>query len=228
MQRLAAFAIDANNVLVARDDARLDGGDAARVGDNAFVGNIRGAQVFAKRFAGLVGGSFAGADDAKHFDARAERGEICGDVSGAAEAFALLDEIDDGDGGFGREARRGAPEIAVEHEVADDSDAFAAKARDKALEASGGLGEVSGRSGHNFGDVGSVLSAVARSVGSFGGLVDDQDRNVVADRVDAAAGVALKAASGVGELAERGLAFRTDENVEKIFGNRHGGSGVEN
>jgi hypothetical protein len=67
----------------------------------------------------------------------------------------------------------------------------------------------------------------APSVRSFGGLVDDQDGNLVADRVDAAAGVALEAAGGVGERMERGLALRTDENVEKVLGNRHEGSGVE-
>ena len=87
-----------------------------------------GAQAFAQRVRGIVAAAFR-PDDAEDFDARAERGEIGGDVAGAAEAFALLDEIDDGDGGFGREARGGAPEVAVEHQVAEDADAFALRRR---------------------------------------------------------------------------------------------------
>ena len=47
MERLAALSIDANNVLMARDDARLDAGDASRVGNDAFVGDIRSAQILA-------------------------------------------------------------------------------------------------------------------------------------------------------------------------------------
>src|SRR5262249_50589462 len=132
MKRLSAFAIDTNDMLMARDDARFDRRDAARVGEYTFVGNIRRPQIFAKRFAQLVNGSFAHADDAKHFDLRPECSQICRDVSSAAETFALLDEIDNGDGGFGGEARGSAPEVAVEHEVADDSDAFAAQTRDEA------------------------------------------------------------------------------------------------
>ena len=152
MERLTAFAIDADDVLMARDDARLDRGDAARVGEQTLVGNICGAKLLSQRFTGLVDGSFAGTDGAEHFDARAQFSKIRGDVGGAAEAIVLLGEIDDGDGSFGRETRRGAPEVAVEHEVADDSDAFAVETRDEALEASGGLGEISVRSGHSFGD----------------------------------------------------------------------------
>src|SRR5579871_4007954 len=103
MKGLASLAIDANDVLMARDDARFDGGDAACVADNAFVGNIRGTQVFAKRFAGLVSRRFTSADNAKHFDARPERGEIGGNVPGSAEALALLDKVDNRNSGFWRQ-----------------------------------------------------------------------------------------------------------------------------
>src|ERR1700733_11067251 len=66
-----------------------------------------------------------------------------------------------------------------------------------------------------------------RSVGRFGGLVDDQHRNVVADRIDSAAGFALEPAGCVRQLAKRSLALRADKYVEKIFGNQHEGSVVE-
>ena len=132
----------------------------------------------------------------------------------------MLHEIDNGDGRFGREPRRGAPQITVEHQVADDSDSLAAKARHEALQASDGLGEISRQRCHDF-------LRGKRSVGRFGGLVDDQHRNLVADRVDPPAGFAMEPASSVGELAERSLALRTNENMEKIFRNRHEGSGVE-
>jgi hypothetical protein len=71
-----------------------------------------------------------------------------------------------------------------------------------------------------------MFERVARSVGSFGGLVDDQDGNFVSDRVDAAACLALEAAGGVGELHEWRLARRADKDIEEIFGNRHESSGA--
>src|SRR5579872_6480143 len=151
MQRLAAFAVNANNVLVARDDTRLDGGDAARVGDDAFVGNIRGAQVFAQRLAGFVDWSFTWADHSKQFHAGAKRGEIGCNISGAAKALALLDIIDNRNGSFGRKARSGSPKIAIEHQVADDSDALAAQARDETLQSGGGVSEVSRQVRHELG-----------------------------------------------------------------------------
>ena len=64
--------------------------------------------------------------------------------------------------------------------------------------------------------------------GCFGGLIDDQYRNVVANRIDAPARFALQAIRGVSERAQRCLALRTDEDVEQIFRNRHEGSGCKN
>src|SRR5260370_16782024 len=81
------------------------------------------------------GAGFVIADDAEAFHTRAESGEIRRNVARAAEAFALLDEIDHGNGRLRREARGGAPKIAVEHEIAEDADAFPAKSRNQALQA---------------------------------------------------------------------------------------------
>ena len=64
-------------------------------------------------------------------------------------------------------------------------------------------------------------------VGSFCGLIDDQHGNVIANRVDAPANLALQAVGGIGERVERSLALRANENVEKVFRNRHDGSAVE-
>lgn len=133
-ERFAAFMVNTDDLLVASDDASFYRGDALGVGEDAFVDDVGGAETFLQGAAGFVG-----ADGAEDFHARAEGGEIGRHVAGAAEAFALLGEIDDGDGGLGREARGGAPKVTVEHEVAEDADAFAAQAREQAFEACGGI-----------------------------------------------------------------------------------------
>jgi hypothetical protein len=56
----------------------------------------------------------------------------------------------------------------------------------------------------------------ARSVWRFGGLVNNQNWNLVANRVNAAAGVAFEPACRVGELTQRCFALRADEDIEKI------------
>lgn len=125
--------VDANDLLVACDDARFYGGDALGVSDGAAVHDIGGAKAGAKGAAGFVI-----ADGTEGFHARAKRGEIGGNVAGATEAFTLGDKINDGNSGFGREARSGAPEVAVEHEIAKNADALVAQARDQAFEARDG------------------------------------------------------------------------------------------
>ena len=51
----------------------------------------------------------------------------------------------------------------------------------------------------------------------LGSLVDDQHRNIVADRINAATGFALQTVGRVGERTEWCLALWTHENVEEIF-----------
>ena len=111
---------------MASDDARFYGSDARGVSEHALVSDTFGGEFLADCGGGLVGGfrrSLVGADGAEHFDLGAEGREIGGDVACTAEAFGLLYELDDGDGGLGGEARGGAPKVAVEHEVADYPDA---------------------------------------------------------------------------------------------------------
>src|SRR6266404_2746723 len=139
---------------MARNDARLHGGYAPRIGEDALVGGVRGAETIAQ-----CCGWFVGSDGAEAFHARPEGGEIGGDVACAAEALALLDEIDYGDSRFGRKARGGAPEIAVEHEVAENADALTAQAGDQALQP---LGVTLDLIGHKGRDCGGFNCAILR------------------------------------------------------------------
>jgi len=111
-ERFAALVIHANNLLVAGNNARFYGGDALRIGDNSFVHDVCGAQTFLQSAPGFII-----SNNAEHFHFGAERGNVCADVAGAAEAFALLDEINDGNRRFRRKARGRAPEVAIEHQV---------------------------------------------------------------------------------------------------------------
>src|SRR5258708_6708913 len=89
------------------------------VGDQAFVIDTGVVQAFAEGSTRLVV-----ADSAERFHARAQPRQIGRDVACPAQAFTLLDKIHDGNGSFRRKARSGAPKIAVQHEVAQDADAF--------------------------------------------------------------------------------------------------------
>ena len=64
--------------------------------------------------------------------------EIRGDVAGSAQARSFRDEIDDGHGGFRRKAIGAAPDVAVEHQIADDADAAAAEAGGEFFEIASG------------------------------------------------------------------------------------------
>src|SRR5260370_619707 len=70
-QRLAALLIDAHDVVVLCDNTRLYRGDAFRIGENAFVRDVRGAKAFLQSAPGLI---IAG--NSKRFHARAERRSV--------------------------------------------------------------------------------------------------------------------------------------------------------
>src|SRR5579883_939152 len=85
-KRIAALAVDANDLLVARDDARFHGGDPMGIGKDAANGNARFSQASVQRRTGFVRSKsfrFAraawrwricfAADRAKRHDARAKR-----------------------------------------------------------------------------------------------------------------------------------------------------------
>src|ERR1700716_761262 len=106
-QRFAALAIDAHDLLMARDDARFDCGHTPWVSESAFINNVIVAKAIAQR-----GARFIISDDTEAFHACFEREKIRSNFSRPAEAFALLDEIYDGNRGFRRQARGGTPKIA--------------------------------------------------------------------------------------------------------------------
>ena len=58
--------------------------------------------------------------DADNDGLRAEAGEIHGDVGCAARLLVLVHAAHNGDGRFGRDAPHLAPDVFVEHDVADD------------------------------------------------------------------------------------------------------------
>jgi hypothetical protein len=74
------------------------------------------------------GAGFVASDNTKGSNARAKRGEICRDVSGAAQSFAFFEEVDYRHGRFGRNAVCISPNVAVKHPIADDGKAAAAHA----------------------------------------------------------------------------------------------------
>src|SRR6267378_542560 len=135
----AAFVIHANNLLVAGNDARFYGGDALRIADHPFARDVRSSQTSVQSSTGFV---ISG--DTKRFHSGAERDDVRGDVAGAAETFALLDEIHDGNRGLRRKARGRPPEVAIEHQVSEDTDALAAQAGDPSFQAGNGIGNVGG------------------------------------------------------------------------------------
>src|SRR5262249_37828301 len=139
LQRFAALAVHANDLLVARDDSCLERCDACGVGDGAFAIDFGFAEAGLKRAASLVV-----AADTESGNRGTECHEVGRDISGDTEAFAVPLEIDDGNGRFRREARGMAPDVAVEHKVADDADAASTKSRDEAFQTSNWMG-----SGHS-------------------------------------------------------------------------------
>src|SRR4029077_2153 len=94
-KRLAALAVDAHDLLMARDDARFHGGHATRVREHAFVNDAGVAQTFAQGRA-----RFVIPDNAEALPGCPEGAQFCGYVASPAKAFALLNEIDNRDGGL--------------------------------------------------------------------------------------------------------------------------------
>src|SRR5262249_24391521 len=66
------------------------------------------------------------ADDAGDLDGAAERGDVVRHVGRAAQAEALVIELDDGHGRFGRDALDAPDDEMIEHQIADDEHSPAA------------------------------------------------------------------------------------------------------
>src|SRR5207302_763602 len=142
------------------------------------------------------------------FDASAEAGEICRHVARAAEAFALLDKIDYRDGSFRRKARGSAPKVAVEHQVAKDADTFSTQSGNEALQALSVTVNVATHKEKSGGSNALVCGD--------GGLFQQHDRDIVANRINATASLAFQALAIGGQLY-RGLALRADQNIEQVL-----------
>src|SRR5258708_31686600 len=128
---------------------------------------------------------FVIANYAEAFDTRSERREIGGHVAGATESFALLDEIHYRDGGFRRKTRCGTPQIAVQHQVAENSDAFSAKAGNQTFETA----SITFRSaGHRKKISRRDRPALFSSYRSF---FQQHDGNFVSNRINTSTGAAL-------------------------------------
>ena len=134
-ERVAVLAIDAHHLLMARDDARLERSGALGIGDHAFGRHAQPCEAAAK-----IARGFIGSGDAERRDAGTERREIRGHVAGSAQARSFRDEIDHGHGGFRRKAVGAAPDVAVEHQIADDADAPATQAGGEFFEIARGDG----------------------------------------------------------------------------------------
>src|SRR5437899_779290 len=109
-ERFAAFVIHANNLLVASNDASFYRGDALRIAYNSFVRDACNSQASVQSSTGFVTSNHT-----KRFDLSSECGDVYGDISRAAKAFTLLDEVNDGNRRFRRKARGRPPEVAIEH-----------------------------------------------------------------------------------------------------------------
>jgi hypothetical protein len=138
-ERLAALAIDTNDLLMAGNDARLYRGDASRIGDNAFVRDVCRAKTLLQ---GATG--FLSTDHPERFDLSSECGDVYGDISRATKAFTLLDEIHDGNRCFRRKPRGRPPKVAIEHQVSDDSDALSTQAGEPSFQPGKGLDNAGG------------------------------------------------------------------------------------
>jgi len=109
------FAVHAHELLLMRDDARLDTGVPALDGDQAGAADMVQRELDAQLPLRLVT-----AHRAEQFGGRAERRKIAGDVGRAAGHKAFSLEFHHRHGCFRRNARDASPEKLIEHHVADD------------------------------------------------------------------------------------------------------------
>jgi hypothetical protein len=124
----------------------------------------------------------------------------------------LFDEIHDRSGSFGGETRSGAPEVAVQHEIAEDADAFTAEAGDQAFQARDGIGDIVGHAGSL------IFLTLDKLVLNDLCFFRHHDGNIVADGIHAAAGSAFQT-QAVGLQIYGRFADGTDQNSEEFFRN---------
>ena len=125
IQAVARFAVNADDLLLVRHDARLDAGMPRGIFHEAGAADILPGQKFLQFPAGIVI-----ANRAEKFRGHIKRSQIARDIGRAAGHEALALEIHDRHRRFRRNARHAAPDELVQHHVADDEHAgFCAAAR---------------------------------------------------------------------------------------------------
>ena len=102
---IAALVVNAHDLLVASDDARLHGGYTMRIGEHATLGNLRLAQTRTQRAArfvilrlltALFLRALRAAHNSEDLDARTESRKIGSDVARASQTIGLRDKIHHG------------------------------------------------------------------------------------------------------------------------------------
>ena len=132
--RFAGFLVGAQDLLVVRDDARLERGAACGIGEHPRV-RVHFARV---ELSPQALGRGVGPRDSDQDGRRPERANVVGHVGRSAQAKLLALHVDHQHGRFGGNARGAAPEVAVEDHVSDHDHAAAAEAPDARLESRAG------------------------------------------------------------------------------------------
>jgi 3',5'-cyclic AMP phosphodiesterase CpdA len=175
-----ALLVDADNLLVPGNHASFDRGHAARFRQDAAVSDFLLAKTGAENAAGFIIAQFPGgvlsANNTERFNVCGETSEVGSDVSRSAQTVGLRSEVHNGDRGFGRETVGRAPKVAVQHQVAENSDVNLAETRQQALKARNKAGVV----------------GVHQSFGGQAGFFGQHDGNVIAYGVDSFAAAAFQ------------------------------------
>ena len=73
--------------------------------------------------------AFFGANNPKRFGFGTQGRKIGSDVASATQPLALLYKVNDGNSGLWREARRASPHVAIQHQIANHTEALPAETR---------------------------------------------------------------------------------------------------
>jgi hypothetical protein len=119
--RLPRLAIDAHDLLLLRDEARLLARRSIRIGDRAVL-DVALRELRAEDAGGVVGADHA--DERGH---AAERADVGGGVRRAAERPVVGADLEHRHRRLGRDPRHVAAQVLVEHDVTDDEHAAAAE-----------------------------------------------------------------------------------------------------
>ncbi len=112
--RLPIFTVNAHNLLIAAYDPGLDGGLAATVDEQA-----AGIDAQPVKFGFKGGPGTILAHQTQDFYLGTQTDKIVDDIAGAAQNLGLALDIDHHDRGLGRNPLNLAPDVFVQHKIAD-------------------------------------------------------------------------------------------------------------